>query len=260
MAAGAAAWSLERGMMVRRLGAGPEVVWIHGLGEWSINFDPIVASSMLAGFMHVLVDLPGYGRSPWPAEVAGLEALADQLAAWLGDRRPALVGHSMGGVLSTLVGERVPVRAVVNVEGNLSSGDCVFSAKAAAYTLDDFVARGLAEMRASVFARGPREPELRGYHAAMCAAQPQSFHRHASDLVALSATEQLAPRLAALAAPTLFIAGVPDGVCPRSRALLDEHGVRWIALSPARHWAFVDQPALFAAAVGDFLRWAGSER
>lgn len=251
-----AAWSLEHGMMVRRIGAGPEVVWIHGLGEWSVSFDPIVAAPMLAGFTHVLIDLPGYGRSPWPPpdQVVGLDAIADQLAAWLGDRRPALVGHSMGGVLATLVAERVPVRAVVDCEGNLSSGDCIFSAKAAAYTLDGFVARGLADLRASVFEGGLQDLELRNYHAAMSAAQPQSFHRHANDLMTLSATEQLAPRLAAIAAPSLFIAGVPDGICARSRALLDEHAVRWLALSPSGHVVFFDQSTLFAAAVGDFLR------
>ena len=40
-------WQLEHAdghaMMVRRFGAGPEIVWIHGLGEWSANFDPVAA-------------------------------------------------------------------------------------------------------------------------------------------------------------------------------------------------------------------------
>jgi pimeloyl-ACP methyl ester carboxylesterase len=247
-------WALEHGMMVRRFGDGPEIVWIHGLGEWSLSFDPIASHPALAGFAHVLPDLPGYGRSPWPETADDLERYADRLAGWIGDRAPALIGHSMGGVLASLVAERIAVRAVVDVEGNLSMGDCVFSAKAAAYSLDDFVAHGFAQIRAETFAAARTQPALRGYCGAMATASPHAFHRHARDLVARSATEARAARLAQLAAPVLFIAGVPDGICPRSRELLDHHGIRWLGLAPAAHWVFVDQPDAFAAAVADFLR------
>src|SRR5215475_6663574 len=78
-------------MMVRRFGSGPELVWIHGLGEQSRSLDAIAAHPALAGFSHVLIDLPGYGRSPWPEDDVqpdDLEQLADRLAGWIGDRRP----------------------------------------------------------------------------------------------------------------------------------------------------------------------------
>jgi pimeloyl-ACP methyl ester carboxylesterase len=252
-------WALEHGMMVRRFGAGPELVWIHGLGEWSLSFDPVARHPALAGFAHVLPDLPGYGRSPWPDNVENVDDLAryaDRLAAWIGDRKPALIGHSMGGVLASLVAERIAVRAVVDVEGNLSMGDCVFSAKAAAYALDDFVAHGYAQLRAETFEAARAQPALRGYVCAMATASPHVFHRHARDLLAISAPEARVARLAALAAPVLYVAGVPDGICARSRALLDEHGVRWLGLSPAGHWVFVDQLDAFATGVARFLRAA----
>jgi len=243
-------------MMVRRFGTGPEVVWIHGLGEQSRSLDPIAAHPAFAGFAHVLVDLPGYGRSPWPEHPDGLEQLAERLAAWIGDRRPALVGHSMGGVLATLIAERIAVRAVVDVDGNLSRGDCTHSAKAAAYTLDDFVARGFSTMRAEVYEGGRTDLALRGYHAAMTMASPHVFHHHALELVAMSEPETLVARLAALRTPTLFVAGVPGGICERSRALLDQHGVRWVGIEPSGHWVHIDQPDRFAAEVAGFLREA----
>jgi pimeloyl-ACP methyl ester carboxylesterase len=239
--------------MVRRFGEGPEIVWIHGLGEWSANFDPVAAHLAFAGFSHVMPDLPGYGRSPWPAHVAGLEQLADQLAAWIGDRRPALIGHSMGGVLATLIAERIAVRAVVDVDGNLSYGDCTHSAMAAAYSLDDFVHHGFAAMRNAVYDDGRSDPALRGYHAAMTLASPHVFHHHALELVAMSRPEMLTARLAALSLPVLFVAGVPGGICERSRALLDRHGVRWVGIMPAGHWVHIDQPDRFADAVAEFL-------
>jgi pimeloyl-ACP methyl ester carboxylesterase len=247
-------WTLEHGMMVRRTGEGPEILWIHGLGEWSLSFDPLAAHAAFAGFSHVLPDLPGYGRSPWPDAPDDLERLADRLAAWIGARRPALIGHSMGGVLATLVAERVPVRAVVNVDGNLSRGDCTFSARAAAFSHDDFVAGGFAAIRADTYERGVATLPLRGYHAAISTASPTVFHHHALQLIAMSEPELLVTRLARLTMPVLFVAGVPDGICAHSRALLDQHGVRWIGLAPAGHWVFLDQLDAFAAAVASFLR------
>lgn len=251
------AWSFEHGMMVRRFGAGPEVVWIHGLGEWSVSYDAIVQHPAFAGLLHTLPDLPGYGRSPWPAELpAGdsLDHLADHLAAWLAPRPPAvLIGHSLGGVLATLVAERVPARGVVDIDGNLSRGDCSFSARAAAWSFEAFVQRGFAELRAEILAEGARDAALQGYHAALCAASPAVFHRHSVDLVKLSTTDTLAARLGKLRCPALFVAGIPDGICEHSRALLDQEGVRWIGIKPAGHWLYVDQPDAFADAVRPFL-------
>ncbi|HET9623700.1 MAG TPA: alpha/beta hydrolase [Kofleriaceae bacterium] len=256
-------WTLEyaqgRAMMVRRFGTGPELVWIHGLGEWSVSFHPVVAHPALAGFRHTLVDLPGYGRSPWPDEPDDLEQLADRLAAWLADHhartgsRPVVIGHSMGGVLATLLGERDVARAVIDIDGNLSPGDCNFSARAAAYTYDDFVAHGFATMHDQVFGGGVLQPATRTYYGAMCVASPRMYHHHAGQLVALSAPENLASRLAKLAVPALFIAGVPDGICARSRELLTAHGVRWVGVEPAGHWVYLDQLDGFVQAVTSFL-------
>jgi pimeloyl-ACP methyl ester carboxylesterase len=229
-------------------------VWIHGLGESSTSFEPVVAR--LPQFAHVLVDLPGYGRSPWPDEPAGLEATADQLAAWLRDQSPAIVvGHSMGGVLATMVAERAPsgVRAIIDIDGNISAGDCTFSLQTEPFTPDEFAARGFAEMRARVYADGVTQPPLRGYHAAMCFASPYVFHRQATDLVALSRSNTLAGRLAAVRVPALYIAGVPGGICEASRAMLDQHGVRWLGIEPAGHWVYLDQLDAFAAAVAAFV-------
>ncbi len=239
-------------MSVRRTGQGARVVWIHGLGESSLSFESSVSS--LPGYAHVLVDLPGCGRSPWPDVAPSIEEVADLLARWLEEDPPAvLVGHSLGGVIATLVAERTSVRGVVDIDGNITEGDCSFSARAAAYALDDFVARGLALFRDEILAMAATRPELRAYHAALSFASPAVFHRHARELVDMSGTNTLAVRLAALDVPVVFIAGVPDGICADSVAELHQHGVSVAALEPAGHWVYLDQPAAFTATMEAFL-------
>ncbi len=245
-------WTLEHGMMIRRTGNGPTVVWIHGLGESSAGFDPVLPE--LSDYTHVLVDLPGYGRSPWPDEASKLDDVAARLARWLANEQPAvLIGHSMGGVLATFVAEIAPVRGVVNIDGNLTIGDCTFSAQAAGYSVGRFRTRGFDELRTKVYADGSKRPELRGYHAAMNFASPTVFHRHSLDLVELSTSNTLGPRFAALTVPKLFVAGVPGGLCEASRNRLDELSIPWLSIEPAGHWVHLDQHERFATAVDTFL-------
>jgi pimeloyl-ACP methyl ester carboxylesterase len=245
-------WSLEYGMMVRRTRApadgAPRIVWVHGLGESSVSFEPVIAA--MPGFEHVLVDLPGYGRSPWPERAMNLEEMADQIAGWL-PPEAFVIGHSMGGVLATLVAERASVRGIVNIDGNISIGDCTFSSKAAA--IDDPV-RALATVRDAVYRDGANRADLRGYHAAMMFAMPAMFHQHARDLVAMSKAETLAGRIAKLHA--LFVAGVPDGICEASRAMLTTAGARWVGIEPAGHWVYLDQTQRFVDEVTRFIQGA----
>lgn len=247
-------WSIEDGMMIRRSGRGPEIVWIHGLGEQSATFDAIAYD--LPDFQHVLVDLPGYGRSPWPDSLPPGDTVAwfaERLARWIGDRAPILAGHSMGGVIAQMVAEQVPVAAVVDVDGNLSLGDCTFSLQAIEYAETDFVSHGFTALREARYERGVADTALRGHYAGMRLACPLIVHRNCRDLVELSRAETLAPRLAALATPTLFVAGVPGGICPRSHELLAEHGIHHACIPGSGHWPFIDQPAAFADVVRSFL-------
>jgi pimeloyl-ACP methyl ester carboxylesterase len=250
-------WTDEASMVVRTSGAGPrDVVWVHGLGESSLCFDAIAAHPALAGWRHVRPDLPGYGRSRRPAVVRGLAEVAADLTAWLAARgRPAvIVGHSMGGVIAAMIAEGRPgwLRGVVNVEGNVTIGDCTFSGRAAAQEVEAFASGGFAAMRAWVHDGGVADRALRGYHVSMCLADAAVFHRHSAELVAWSRDGTAAARIAGCDVPTLFIAGAPGGVCDASRVALDAAGVAVRACAPAGHWPFVDQVEAFAAAVAAF--------
>ena len=250
--------SLTHALSVRTRGLGRAIVYIHGLGESGLCFDELASQPELAGFRHVIVDLPGYGRSPWPAVAPSLvelaEVVASGLAQWRGDERaPIVVGHSMGGVIGTILCERHPdaVGALVNIEGNVTRGDCTASAVAARQSLDDFVAGGFDTLRDTTYAEGVRDVAKRGYYAAMRFADPRSFHRHARELVAVSDDESMAARLAAIAArvPLVYVAGVPGGAAARTLAVLAERAIATVRVEPAGHWPFIDRPDVVANAI-----------
>ncbi|MBL4672615.1 MAG: alpha/beta hydrolase, partial [Arenicella sp.] len=51
-----------------------------------------------------------------------------------------LLGHSMGGVVATILAERIPERVtcLVNIEGNMGSKDCFWSRKATQVPFSQF--------------------------------------------------------------------------------------------------------------------------
>jgi len=243
-------------MSVRRYGeGGTEIAYLHGLGEAGGIFDSLLRGRALrkTDTTHVIPDLVGYGRSAWPADPLGLEEMADQLAAWLGTfvSPPLVVGHSMGGVLSVLIAERAPaaVKAILNIEGNISIGDCTFSRQVATWSEADYVERGHQDMADHIYETGLAGGPARYFHAAFRFADPASTHRHSRDLVEISASESMANRMAGLQVPATFIAGVPNGLADRSLELLDAAGVSTVRVEPAGHWAYVDQPDVCAELV-----------
>lgn len=88
----------------------PDIVLVHGhsagIALWESVFDSLASF----GNLHV-IDLPGWGRSPTPDELASadaseeiIELYTECLRGWtesVGLERFTLIGHSFGGTLST---------------------------------------------------------------------------------------------------------------------------------------------------------------
>ncbi len=258
--------TIEMGMFVRELGpadAALTLLWVHGLGESGLCFERIALHPDLSSFCQLIPDLPGYGRSAWSGEPLPLDGQADLLARWLstrGEKPVVLVGHSMGGVLGTIFCERYPevVRAYVNVEGNLSPADCVFSGQAVRMDEARFVDGGFSKMRELIYAQGAELAAHRGYYASLRLCDPRLFHLNSRELVETSAREEMARRLAELPLPAWYIAGRPAGVCDRSHELLGQAGIGPIILEPSGHWPFIDQRDRFAAELAVICRQAAA--
>lgn len=159
----------------------------------------------------------------------------------------------MGGVLGVLLAERCQLRGLVNVEGNLSQGDCAYSGPVASQDWHEFLSTGRGVMLDQIYLRGIQDRAHRGYYASLCLAQPESIYRHSQDLIRLSTQESMVSRLEALKVPVLYLGGARGGVCDRSVELLSKSTLSHHLLDEAGHWPFLDQPSAFAGRLSQWL-------
>jgi pimeloyl-ACP methyl ester carboxylesterase len=84
-------------------GAGTDVILLHGGTRSMEDWDSVVPLLVQAGLRVVTVDMRGHGRSgkalwSWTEAATDISAVI----AELGLREPALVGHSLGGILAAV--------------------------------------------------------------------------------------------------------------------------------------------------------------
>ncbi|MDI9330670.1 MAG: alpha/beta fold hydrolase [Alphaproteobacteria bacterium] len=206
------------------LGAGPVVLFLHGIGGGHLAFAPQLETMAEAGFRAVAWDMPGYGHSD-PIEPYTFKGLAEKCIALieaLASRhgpQVSLVGHSMGGMVAQEVMVRRPdlVRQLVLCGTSASFGradgewqrqfiEQRMAPLLAGQTMAD-VARRLVPAMA-----GPRAlPEgLRLAEHCMSGVNPGTYRRALEALVTFDRRTELSQ----IAAPTLLVAGENDPNAP----------------------------------------------
>jgi len=90
----------------------PSIVFVHGLGGASTNYDAVIAASGVGkNFNIVKFDLEGHGLSPLASQSLTLDSFADSILSILehyGISKATVVGHSMGGLIATTLAAKEP--------------------------------------------------------------------------------------------------------------------------------------------------------
>jgi len=241
-------------------GAGPAIVFVHGLGGDSNSFQMLLGA--LGGFRCIRPDLPGSGRSLRPFDALSIELFVDTIAGVIekvAGGAVHLVGHSMG----TLVCQHVAARFPEGVKSLTLFGPIVEPSDAARERLRDRarVARqdGLIAI-ADAAATGGTSSTSRGANPLLGPFVRESHMRQDAEGFAQTC-EALAAGAAAdlrfLRCPTLIITGDEDAIAPPSaaQALADKvKGSRLRVLDHCGHWTPFERPQDCAQLLSDHVR------
>jgi len=240
-------------------GGGPDVILIPGLTSGRQVWADTAAA--IPGYRYHLLQVAGFAGDPARGNAEGpvLSPLADEIIRYIetrGLRRPAIVGHSMGGTLAMLVALRRPelvgrimvvdmLPQPVGLFGGTASGWAPFAASLGAM----MGSPGGRQLFANIMgAFSPPNGGARG-------SDPQFVGRVTQELVATD----LGPRLARLRTPMTVVYASPD---PRTRAAIDRQfasayanarGARLQRIDGSGHMVMLDQPARFQRELQSFL-------
>ncbi len=244
-------------------GAGPALVFLHGIGGSKEGWKPQIAHFAGRGFRAIAWDAPGYGASPaladltWPALAQSLARLLDHLAL----TRAIVVGHSMGGMLAqeftALHPDRVAALVLAGTSPAFGKADGAWQKSFIAERLAPLDAgRSLADLAPALVAGMiGDEPDRPGLVAAIASMGrvPAATYRDYIRLLTRFDRREALPRIGVA---TLLLAGEKDRTAPP--AVMERMAAkiptgRYLCLKKAGHLANLEQPAAFNAALEDFL-------
>lgn len=269
---GQPAFSSDR-LSVEVVGSGPDVILIPGFASsrevWRAEADRLKATHRVH-----LVQLAGFAGEPWVhGDGPFVQPMADELVRYVreaGLERPAVIGHSMGGMTGVLVAQQHPdlVGRVMSVD-SLPFFSAMFGPQVTAEAAQPFADQAAAGMLAadeagfriqqSQTAIGmTRDPATR---AAMVEWSMRSDRRALASAIREVMTTDLRPGLAAMTTPVWAVyAADADGGAPAAladatwgREYAPLPGVRMVRVDDSRHFIMADQPERFAAVVDQFL-------
>ncbi|HEY0411809.1 MAG TPA: alpha/beta hydrolase [Allosphingosinicella sp.] len=255
-------------------GAGPDVILIPGLSSPREVWAGTVAALRGDYRLH-LVQLNGFGGTPAGANAAGdiLPGTIAELRRYIEAnhlRRPALVGHSMGGLLALMLAEAAPdqVGRVMAVDalpfiGSLfdPAATAASLAPQAAAMRDMMATPATDEQRAAGAARVAaglaKTPAARDLVARWIVASDPKI---SGEAVYEDMTTDVRPGLGKIAAPVRVVyawdvTSVPEA---RAKALFEGAyaGTPHVSFAPVEgsyHFVMLDQPERFQAALRAFL-------
>ncbi len=247
------------------------VVLLHGFAGSSDDWTTVAEELVDAGYAVAGIDLPGHGATEIPAEAHRFgmhETIRDLLAiaAALGLGVPHWIGYSMGGRVALHVGVGHPEAAASLILESTSPGIATVADRSQRRAEDDALAsaiesRGIAWFVDSWEAVPLFETQRRLPRAILDAQRARRLANRPAGLagslrgLGQGAQEYIGGRLAALARPTLLLAGALDSKYSAlgRRMAHDISGAELAVIPDAGHNIHLERPEAFRRALLDRL-------
>jgi len=106
------------------------ILCLHGLQTNKELFTELISQPYLKDYSVLAVNFIGFGESSKPIsfsyDLLEQAKICKEIINQLGLKEIVIIGHSMGGMVGTLLLDLIPrkITALINMEGNLVLGDC----------------------------------------------------------------------------------------------------------------------------------------
>ncbi|HUH09437.1 MAG TPA: alpha/beta hydrolase [Brevundimonas sp.] len=258
-------------LSVEVIGQGPDVILIPGFASSREVWRPLAQRLAATHRVH-LVQLAGFAGEPWShGDGAFVQPAVDELARYAATlNRPAVIGHSMGGLAGLMLAQQHPeaVGRVMSVD-SLPFFSAMFGPTATVEGARPFADQAAAAILGADAAgfRQQQEQTAVGMMKTETARQAMVDWSMASDRHAMASairevmTTDVRPGLAAMTTPVWAVyaadadggapAAMADGLWGREYAALP--GVKLLRVDDARHFIMTDQPERLGVLVDEFL-------
>ncbi|HOT43351.1 MAG TPA: alpha/beta hydrolase [Spirochaetota bacterium] len=229
--------------------------FIHGLGCAKENFDGVWTNRNLKDYSIMVPDLPGFGDSPGLADFSyDLEdhaGICKSLLDCYPQHTVHVIGHSMGGAVGLILGERIPGRlaSFSNVEGNLIGHDCTVSRNKASVSFEEFEKRQLPGMILATAMSA--EPGRRLWSVLLKKADTKGLYYSSRSLVTWSGSGVLLEKFRNISCKKVYIHGDNNSSMPVLRRL---EGIPVHSISKSGHFPMNDNPEEFYKYISDFIK------
>lgn len=236
-----------------RQGQGYPMIVMHG---WGCNHSTVASIAAVAsGSCEVFnIDFPGFGESPEPDDVWGVDAytrLIEKMVMQLGISNPILLGHSFGGRVGILYASRNPVRKLILVD---AAG--VKPRRRLKYYLKVYGFKLSKRLAHIVYGKEKAERIIEERRKRSASADYAQASPRMRAILSRVVNEDLCGVMPRIKAPTLLIWGENDTATPLADAkkmerLIPDAGL--VSFPGCGHYSFLDNPRQFAAVLTSFL-------
>lgn len=235
-------------------GSGSPLILMHG---WGCNLTTVRSVAAAAAMSHTVynIDMPGFGSSPEPAEVWGVEEytrLIEDFIAMEGLQRPVVAGHSFGGRVTILLASRNEnVDSVVLID---AAG--IKPRRSLKYYFKVYSFKTSKKLATLIYGKEKAQKRIDAMRAKRGSTDYAQSSPRMRAIMSRVVNEDLTACLPKIKVPALLIWGEDDTATPMRDAKLMEKLIPdagLVSFSGCGHYSFLDNPGQFRAVLASFL-------
>ncbi len=235
------------------IGNGTPMILMHG---WGCNHTTLASIERIAAEFHTVynVDFPGFGESPEPSSVWGVEEytrLIEDFVKALGLSNLILLGHSFGGRVGLLFSSRNEVSKLILVD---AAG--IKPKRPLSYYIKVYSFKLMKLANNLIYGKEKAQARIEAARAKRGSADYNNASPRMRSILSKVVNEDLCHVMPSIKAPTLLIWGENDTATPirdarKMERLIPDAGL--VSFGGCGHYSFLDNPSQFAAVLRSFL-------